>query len=225
MGISQLSEASVNQWHTISNVKLNKAKAKFQPSSLDFMFMGILKCILCLQFLAKLHIKKYICGNHSLNHTFLSKFLKTENANGACCLLWTFTDTVCRGNLSKLSNSCWKLASYCYGLFTINLVNTDSKYKHKMQAINSSLLLRQIVSMYKLVTDKSFPCPITVNKHSWLVNTQPYLNLVFSLFMGLFLLPFKSMENSHSSQWNRTRQLCALNMLQFIQILSLYAEL
>lgn len=35
-----------------------------------------------------------------------------------------------------------------------------------MQAINSLLLLRQILSMYKLVTDKSVPCPLTVHKHS-----------------------------------------------------------
>lgn len=50
-----------------------------------------------------------------------------------------------------------------------------------MQAINSSLLLRQILSMYKLVTDKNVPCPITVNKHSRLVNTQPCLS-VFPLY-------------------------------------------
>lgn len=93
-----------------------------------------------------------------------------------------------------------------------------------MQAINSSLVLRQILSMYKLVTDKNVPCPITINKQSSLVNTQPYLNLVFSFFIDLFLLPLKLMENSHSSQWNRTRQLPALNVLQFIQILSHYAE-
>lgn len=50
-----------------------------------------------------------------------------------------------------------------------------------MQAINSSLLLRQILSMYKLVTDKNVPCPITINKQSSLVNTQPYLS-VFLLY-------------------------------------------
>lgn len=76
-----------------------------------------------------------------------------------------------------------------------------------MQAINSSLLLRQFLNMYDLATDNNVPFSITsLNKHSPLLNTKPYLNVVFSLFMGLFLLPRKSMENSHSFQWNRTRQ-------------------
>lgn len=89
-----------------------------------------------------------------------------------------------------------------------------------MQAITNSRVLRQFLSMYDLVTDK---CSFLHNlsyQAFLIANTKLYLNVVSSLFMGLFPFPVASMENSHSFQWNRTRQYCVLEDLHYIQILS-----